>query len=93
MSMNFLNTLGNFAFREGYFTELPKFAESINSTEIHSFEDADRSLNNTGTGFVKPHTVNEYTRGDGRIVSGYYRDGDGDQNTNLTVEQGGGYYR
>ncbi|MGL4656062.1 MAG: hypothetical protein ACRCWM_09300 [Sarcina sp.] len=43
--------------------------------------------------FVNPHEVNGYTRSDGTDVSGYFRDGDGNPLTNLTRENGGGYFR
>ncbi|MCT8137664.1 hypothetical protein H1D32_07790 [Anaerobacillus sp. CMMVII] len=42
---------------------------------------------------VEPHYVEGYTRADGTEVSGYYRDGDGNPNTQLSAEEGGGYYR
>ncbi|MCM3111732.1 hypothetical protein [Lederbergia lenta] len=42
---------------------------------------------------VQPHHVDGYTRADGTVVSDYYRDGDGNPNTQLTEEQGGGYER
>ncbi|MFJ5718140.1 hypothetical protein [Neobacillus sp. NPDC093127] len=46
-----------------------------------------------GVHHVDPHYVNGYVRSDGTEVSGYWRDGDGDPNTHLTAEQGGGYIR
>lgn len=46
-----------------------------------------------GNNFVDPHYVNSYYRTDGTFVSGYWRDGDGNPNTTLTVEEGGGYIR
>ncbi|MFJ7976650.1 hypothetical protein ACIQZI_13255 [Peribacillus sp. NPDC096379] len=46
-----------------------------------------------GTHDVKPGYVEGYTRADGTVVSDYYRDGDGNPNTQLTEEQGGGYDR
>lgn len=46
-----------------------------------------------GTHHVKPHEVSGYTRADGTQVDGYYRDGDGNPNTQLTEQQGGGYVR
>ncbi|MDW0116251.1 DUF3892 domain-containing protein [Sporosarcina thermotolerans] len=43
--------------------------------------------------FVNPHDVSGYTRGDGTVVEGYYRDGDGNTDINLSKEDGGGYIR
>lgn len=43
--------------------------------------------------FVNPHEVNGYTRKDGSTVSGYWRDGDGNPETVVTKENGGGYWR
>ncbi len=93
MSMDFFKAAANLTIRENLFGELPKFIEKIGSSKISSFEEADRRLNGQGDGFVRPHYVSGYTRADGTQVRGYYRDGDGNPNTNLTVEQGGGYYR
>lgn len=42
---------------------------------------------------VQPNWVNGYIRSDGVEVDGYWRDGDGDPNTHLTNEDGGGYLR
>lgn len=46
-----------------------------------------------GVHHVKPHEVSGYTRADGTYVEGYTRDGDGNPNTQLTEQQGGGYLR
>lgn len=43
--------------------------------------------------FVKPHEVSGYVKKDGTVVSGYYRDGDGNTSINRTEAQGGGYVR
>ena len=43
--------------------------------------------------WVNPHHVQGHIRGDGTAVEGYWRDGDGDTNTNLSGTQGGGYVR
>lgn len=48
---------------------------------------------NSGTHSVEPNHVEGYIRGDGTVVSDYYRDGDGNPNTQLTAENGGGYDR
>lgn len=40
---------------------------------------------------VTPHYVEDYDRADGTHVEGYWRDGDGNTNTDLSEEQGGGY--
>lgn len=40
---------------------------------------------------VHPNHVNGYTKTDGTYVHSYYRDGDGNPLTELTVDQGGGY--
>ncbi|WP_213422628.1 hypothetical protein [Bhargavaea massiliensis] len=45
------------------------------------------------THFVKPHYVNGYVKADGTVVNGYFRDGDGNSLTNLSVHEGGGYTR
>ncbi|MFD6209185.1 hypothetical protein [Peribacillus sp. NPDC060253] len=54
-----------------------------------TLDDTDNKI--PGTNEVSPGYVDDYTRSDGTAVSGYYRDGDGDPDTQLTVEQGGGY--
>lgn len=41
---------------------------------------------------VQPHYVKSHMRGD-NFIEGYWRDGDGNTNINLTEEQGGGYVR
>lgn len=51
------------------------------------------NLNQSDKTFVDPHHVNGYTKSDGTQVSGYWRDGDGNPNTTLTREEGGGYFR
>ena len=38
--------------------------------------------------YVRPHEVRSYTRRDGTLVSGYWRDGDGD----TTIDRMTGYY-
>ncbi|MBP1931479.1 hypothetical protein [Ammoniphilus resinae] len=43
--------------------------------------------------FVDPHYVHGYDRADGVHVDGYWRDGDGNTDHDLTVEQGGGYFQ
>lgn len=43
--------------------------------------------------FVEPHWVDGYFREDGTYVGGYWRDGDGNPLTTLTLEEGGGYWR
>jgi hypothetical protein len=43
--------------------------------------------------FVNPHYVNSYEKQDGTNVEGYWRDGDGDTTTNVSVKEGGGYLR
>lgn len=40
------------------------------------------------THYVSPHWVNSYVRRDGTVVSGYWRDGDG----NTFVDRGFGYF-
>ncbi|WML24120.1 hypothetical protein [Neobacillus sp. OS1-33] len=47
----------------------------------------------TGTHFVNPHEVSGYTKQDGTVVEGYYRDGDGEASTKLSKEESGGYGR
>lgn len=42
--------------------------------------------------FVKPHYVESHMRGDD-FIEGYWRDGDGDTDVDLTESQGGGYIR
>ncbi|MEW8996217.1 MAG: hypothetical protein AB2376_17390 [Clostridium sp.] len=51
------------------------------------------NLNQSDKTFVDPHHVNGYTKTDGTQVSDYWRDGDGNPNTTLTREEGGGYFR
>lgn len=46
-----------------------------------------------GEHFVEPHYVDSYVRSDGTFVEGFWRDGDGNTNIDLTVDQGGGYMR
>lgn len=75
--------------KEGTF--LPHFSENLQSN-IESFDDADKPLND-GESFVNPHEVDSYTRADGTVVDGYWRDGDGDTSVDLTKEEGGGYFR
>lgn len=41
--------------------------------------------------FVHPHFVESYSREDGTLVEGYWRDGDGDTQADLQVHEGGGY--
>ncbi|WP_246188130.1 hypothetical protein [Paenibacillus tengchongensis] len=43
--------------------------------------------------FVHPHFVEPYYREDGTYVEGYWRDGDGDTDIDLSMEDGGGYMR
>lgn len=43
--------------------------------------------------FVNPHVVDPYFRTDGTFVQGYWRDGDGNTDVDLNVNQGGGYMR
>jgi hypothetical protein len=43
--------------------------------------------------FVEPHQVNGYIKSDGTTVDTHYRDGDGNPDTYLTKEAGGGYFR
>lgn len=45
----------------------------------------------SNTHFVHPHWVNPYIKEDGTAVSGYWRDGHGDNHHNLDTEHGGGY--
>lgn len=75
-------------------TFLPRFCNGVESI-VGSFDDADEPLNNSGDGetFVTPHWVNEYTTGDGNILGGFWRDGDGDTSIDLTEDEGGGYFR
>ncbi|WP_143083023.1 hypothetical protein [Salibacterium qingdaonense] len=42
---------------------------------------------------VDPHEVSGYETEDGTMVEGYYRDGDGNTDINLSKEDGGGYLR
>lgn len=44
-----------------------------------------------GEHFVHPHYVHDYVRSDGTHVDGYWRDGDGNTDHDLSVDQGGGY--
>lgn len=46
-----------------------------------------------GVHHVAPHWVDGYARSDGTFVEGHWRDGDGNPNTTLTEQQGGGYER
>jgi Protein of unknown function (DUF3892) len=48
---------------------------------------------NPGIHFVEPHYVEGYFRQDGTYVDGYWRDGDGNTDIDLTIEDGGGYIR
>ncbi|MEC0304259.1 hypothetical protein [Terribacillus saccharophilus] len=43
--------------------------------------------------FVDPHPVSSYVRSDGTVVDSYYRDGDGNPDTQLTKDEGGGWFR
>ena len=53
----------------------------------------DTPNNEPDTHFVNPHEVSGYTKKDGTVVEGYYRDGDGNPSTHLSREDGGGYIR
>lgn len=77
-----------------FLSSVPHFFANVESC-INSFDDADKSLNNVGeeNTFVSPHEVDSYTRADGTVVEGYWRDGDGNTSINLTEEEGGGYFR
>jgi hypothetical protein len=46
-----------------------------------------------GIHFVEPHEVSGYVRDDGTAVGPLWRDGDGDTSSDLTIEDGGGYWR
>lgn len=46
---------------------------------------------NPGAHFVEPHHVDGYFRQDGTYVEGYWRDGDGNTDIDLTSSDGGGY--
>lgn len=60
----------------------------------HKYQFEPLDLNVFGNAHVvDPHYVDGYFRKDGTYVEGYYRDGDGNHNTHLTTEQGGGYLR
>ncbi|KGP74575.1 DUF3892 domain-containing protein [Pontibacillus yanchengensis] len=59
----------------------------------HQHEFPELHLNMANTHFVDPHYVDGYYRSDGTYVEGYFRDGDGNTNTNRSKEQGGGYIR
>ncbi|MFC0475569.1 hypothetical protein ACFFHF_09940 [Robertmurraya beringensis] len=43
------------------------------------------------THFVSPHYVNSYSKQDGTFVEGYWRDGDGNTDVDLDIQDGGGY--
>lgn len=71
---------------------------TVNTTTSSISVDESVSLNETNstnpdTHEVKPHYVEGYTRADGTVVDGYWRDGDGDSSTMLKEEEGGGYSR
>ena len=68
-------------------------ADISESSDIAFDADIDDISDNQEFHNVDPHYVEGYTRADGTEVSGYYRDGDGNPNTTLTAEQGGGYLR
>jgi hypothetical protein len=69
-------------------------ALSIGVLEIaDTIYEADVLMDDGTDEFVSPHWVNEYTRSDGTFVSGHWRDGDGNPGINLSLEDGGGYYR
>lgn len=73
---------------------IPNISRAMGSV-IKCFEDADKPLNKSGSGeiFVKPHWVDGYTKSNGTIVDGLWRDGDKHTNVDLTEDQGGGYFR
>ena len=64
------------------------FNPGRDGTEPSINENADTSY-----AFVDPHYVNSYEMQNGTQVDGYWRDGDGDTSNNLTLEEGGGYWR
>lgn len=59
-----------------------------NSNELVYTSDLDTQSEDIGV-----HHVDGYERSDGTHVEGYYRDGDGNPETTLTEEDGGGYIR
>jgi hypothetical protein len=64
--------------------------EALDVIDVVDFDDID---DNGADEFVRPHWVEPYTRSDGTHVSGYFRDGDGNTGINLSLEEGGGYFR
>jgi hypothetical protein len=64
-----------------------------NSNELVYTSDLDAQSEDVGVHHVEPHYVDGYERSDGTHVEGYYRDGDGNPETTLTEEDGGGYIR
>lgn len=68
------------------------YTDSIDSSDDLQSDTAIDDVDN-GDSYVDPHWVNCYTRDDGTVVDGYWRDGDGDTGHDLTKEQGGGYFR
>ena len=51
----------------------------------------DEATEDPGVHFVNPHYVQGYTRADGTVVDGYWRDGDSNTSEDLFVDEGGGY--
>lgn len=43
--------------------------------------------------FVNPHWVEGFVRSDGGIIDSYWRDGDGDTSIDLSLPEGGGFFR
>lgn len=69
--------------------------DALDAAEGFDFAAIDALLANADVGeeYVDPQYVEGYVRSDGTSVSGYWRDGDGDPTTVLTLDEGGGYWR
>lgn len=65
----------------------------VDASAIKEVEQADVTVEPVDTHQVDPHYVSDHFRSDGQHVSGYWRDGDGDTSTDLSIDEGGGYFR
>lgn len=67
--------------------------EVENGDSVAATNEVDPSVGEPNIHFVEPHEVSSYVRADGTQVAGYWRDGDGDSDVDLSAEDGGGYHR
>lgn len=73
---------------------------AISIDDIFEHDDVDSGFIHNDAGeeiaaesFVSPHHVDSYTKANGTFVDEYWRDGDGDTSVDLTLKDGGGFFR